>query len=156
MHSRIIEARDSKEELCGISEADFYENPAVEEFSDYIAALEYEDDPGDWLARRGLKWDADERSLTLVDKQAYFASKHEEFLESLEKLRTATLEQFSEGGPGLEFELWRARSSYDDIFSIHLYGLEYWGGNLCTLDDWVRSMKNGTRIYIGNMLDYHY
>lgn len=156
MHSRIIEAREDKEDICGIGETTFDECDEVREFSDYIADLEEDDDPGDWLSYPGLEWDADERTLTLADKQAYFADRYKDFRECLEKIGTATLEQFSTGGEGFDFEMYRLKSLYEDRYRVHLYGLDYYGCGLCTLDDWVRCMPNGTKIHIGNMVDYHY
>jgi len=155
MHSRIIEARDTKEDIGeGICEADFYDDSSVEEFSDYICDLEEEENPGDWLDRPGLRYDPEERTLTIVSKMDYFAAKHDEFLEALERLSTASLSDFSSGGLGAD--MWKLRDVYEDRYEVHLYGLDYYGNGLCTLDDWVRSMPDGTKVYIGNMLDYHW
>lgn len=153
MHGRIIEARDSKEELTGICEADFYES-SYDDFADYIANLDREEDPGEWVDRPGLEWDGSERTLTITDKKAYFRGKFEEFHELANALADAGIGEFSEGG--IDHEVWRLREAYDDRFDVHLYGLEYYSGGICTLDDWVRNMPDGTKVYLGNMVDYHW
>lgn len=155
MHSRIIAASEKEEDLCEISEEDFHDNHYVKRISDYVADIKNDDDtPARWLDLSGLVYDEGDHTLTIKDKEEYFRGKYVEFMEALKELEAMRLEEFV--GDRTYVPMITLKYAYDDEYGVYLYGLDYFGGGLCTLDHWVRSMPNGTTIYIGNMVDYHY
>lgn len=154
MHSRIIEARESKDKLCGLKPDELYELDCVKEFADYVRYTDKEEDPAYYLSRPGLYYDSEDRSLTIVDKKKFFEGRYEKLIDAAEKLSKITLDEFVNDS---KWELiWNIQHYYDDTTEVHLCGLDYYGEIPFTLYEWVRAFDEGTKIYIGNVLDYHY
>ena len=97
MHSRIFQISKNPIDEDDYIDADYYcdEGWFVNAIADYVADVDDRDaELDEWLSRfngRGLEYDSEKKTLTIIDRERRFAGKYAEFRWMLEKLADATL-----------------------------------------------------------------
>ena len=157
MHSRIFQVStmpiDEEDYTC---ESYYYDHWFLHQIADYVDEDCDRDDSIEWLdsCAKGYEICQDNNGnyrIIVVNKEEYFASAYEVFVEELKKLGTPTIEQFSTG-----LDLYRLKNAYDDKFGFYIDVYDQNGGHdIMTMNDFIRVCNVGTVYYIGGVIDYH-
>lgn len=155
MHSRIFQvSRKPITEDNYMIEADFYDHWFTREIADYVDSDTYRDDDISWLAKLdGIEVCVDDNGndyFIVVDKELYFKNQYNVFIKAINNLTRCTLSEFSTGIN----EMYYLNSFYNDKFGIYIQDDDRFG--LVTLDEFMRNVENGDKLYIGCTLDYHW
>lgn len=157
MHSRIYELMDERpKENENKLNGGFKTDDIAEQLGggvDYVDAIDPEDEKEGTIAdfhstetKKGIRWDAEERSMTVVSKKDYFGNALDDI-----KKRAASLteDEFENNTDGKVSEL---KDLFDEEYSEYVY----YCGCVMTMDSFVRSYPEGAKYYIGTAYDYHF
>lgn len=89
--------------------------------------------------------------VTVINKMAYFEKRYHDFMKEIEKLKDATLEQFSTRDLNNTFQ--NLKRDYEEEYGFWVLSIET---GMDTLDEFMRRIKDGYVFYIGAVMDYHY
>ena len=89
--------------------------------------------------------------VTVINKMAYFEKRYQDFMKEIEKLKDATLEQFSTRD--LNYTFRNLKRDYEEEYGFWVLSMET---GMDTLDEFMRCIKDGYVFYIGAVMDYHY
>ena len=156
MHSKIFQISKSPiSEDEFIDESKYFDN-FVGYIADYVDDLGANEDCYEWLGGTpGIEYHQSDKSITIVDKSAYFSGKYKEFKECLESLSKLSEETFSTSDFEFGMDMYRLKAAYNDEFAFYFDddGEEFY---MRTLDDFMREVSNGDKFYRGNVIDYHF
>ena len=162
MHSRIFQISKNPIDEDDYIDADHYCGCDDEWFlasvADYVSDVDDRDaELDEWLSRfngRGLEYDSEKETLSVIDRERFFAGKYAKFREMLQTLAGATLADFSGEGNYIGMDVYRLSASYEDKFAIYVDNTED-GTGLNTFDEFVRHAEKGIPYYLGGVVDYH-
>lgn len=100
----------------------------------------------------GIKYDPAECTLTVTDKEAFFRPAYHTFMSKLYELENCSLEAFASLRSEMPF--FELQNAFEDEFALYVDDNEEMDGVL-TLSAWMRYRKNGDKVYLGSVLDYH-
>ena len=159
MHSRVFQVSTKPiEEEDYLKEEDFYDCHLVGGAMDYITDWTDRDDDIKWFAncyKKVLKVEGDK--FTIVDKDAYFKKKYEEWIKCLKELAKTSFEDFKGDDNSfdeLSFREYHTHMLFEDNGEFHVQFEDI--NTLMTIDDFMRHVHNGETYYFGGTLDYHY
>lgn len=158
MHSRIIQVSSN---VLGvddyIGEYDYYDHWFTNAIADYVSDIDETRRKAElraWLADiSGLTYNEDAETITIVDKTKYFQYKYEEFMQHIMRLTSTDIDAFVKGS--IDMDVWKIKSTYEDKFGIYIEDNGEYSG-LIPLDRWIRQHPEGTTVYLGGMVDYHF
>ena len=156
MHSRIFQV--SSKPIEDFTNEFRYEDNFVPSVADYVVKqTQAEDIKADilWLghACKGIKVDAENRTLQVISKEEYFEKQYEKFKELAEKMSNITMEDFM--GTASQWDFYDLKSAYEDKHSFYIDDNDEYMG-IATLDNWLRYAEIGQVYYIGSVFDYHF
>ena len=160
MHSRLYQISKAPiNEDDRITERDMYDGgDFVPTIADYVSEIEegYDKEDVEWFAKalNGVA-EFDGKSFTIINKEAYFREKFNNFLESIDELkRAATFEAFIDYKfNSLSDAYYSLKNAYDYAYAFYITS-DYNGYE--TLDSFMRWAEEGEKYYIGTVFDYHY
>lgn len=158
MHSRIFQVSSKPVDRDNyISESNYYDGWFVGSVADYVADVEEEDqkDSIDWLdkyAAGSLKIEGNK--VTVINKEEFFRRDYDNFIKALDDLKNITLNQFTTGKGDLDLNVYRLNSAYEDRYGFYVDDCGEYGG-LMTINEFMRTKKDGDVFYIGGVVDYH-
>lgn len=85
------------------------------------------------------------------DVRSYFKDKYESFIKAAKELEEVSLDNFITTC-GVNSTLYRLKEAYSDKYGFYVYN----DSMLSTLDDFMRTVKDGETYYIGGIVDYHW
>ena len=157
MHSRIFQVSTEPIEKCDyIIESDYWDHWFTNSFADYVnddCDREYDIS---WLdscyGTDILEFGVDNNGnyFIIKNKQKYFEGKYNRFVETIEKIKNCTIDEFIKS---IGHEIWTLKDAYEDKFGFYIQTSE---NGLITLDSFMRAYPEGTKFYIGGTIDYHY
>lgn len=152
MHSRIFQvSMEPIEKDDYILESDYWDHWFTREIADYVNGSTNRNDDIRWLMMccDGFTFDNDDKGEYFIveDKEIYFKEKFERFMQTIDKIKDYTLEDFSKGF----FEMWGLKDAYEDKYGFYIDA----DGELITLDRFIRACALNAKYYIGGTIDYH-
>lgn len=96
----------------------------------------------------GIKYNANEKSIVVVDKNAFFRERYEAFIELVNRLSDASIEDFA--GLKLRHDLFELQHTYESYLTYVDNGWEP-----KTLDRLIRDSAEGTKYYFGAVFRFH-
>jgi hypothetical protein len=138
-----------------ITESDYYDHWFTHSIADYVNEDCYRDEDLKWLEdcydEKGIKFGVDNSGeyLIIESKKAYFENSFNKFMETLDKIKNYTIDDFAQGF----FEMWILKKSYEDKFGFYM---DTEDNELITMDSFVRTYPENVKVYIGGTIDYHY
>ena len=155
MHSRIFQI--GKEPL---TKEEYIVSSSIPEWFTYSVADYIDDDCNresdiDWLMSAALGGVAsvDGDKLVFHDTSRYFEGKYEAFIKAAEQLTKTSFDNFL-SCCAVRAVLFNLKEAYNDRYGFYVYNSD--DDSLDTLDDFMRSVKDGETYYIGGVIDYHY
>ena len=153
MHSRIFQvSMEPIEKDDYILESDYWDHWFTREIADCVNGSTNRNDDIRWLMMccDGFTVDNDDKGeyFIVADKEIYFKEKFERFMQTIDKIKDYTLEDFSKGF----FEMWGLKDAYEDKYGFYIDA----DGELITLDRFVRTCALNAKYYIGATVDYHF
>ena len=175
MHSRIIQISSSPIKESNYYEEDRYylgiEDWFCREIADYVVSANRTEELSDhgwircFLEACGMEYNPEEQSFIIKDKELYFQETFKQFTDALEKLQDVTIQDFSGKDRDrsdirdLDYRVWLLQNAWKDRYAFYVDGYECpstWDGCfLNPLDEFIRYMPEGTKVYIGAVMDYH-
>ena len=164
MHSRIFQITKEKLDKTDWIIADhYYDHWFTNRIADYVNDDINRKNDLDWffscmdgVVERNKR---NKSKFKIINKLKYFESRYERFLQALEDLCGATLQQFAGeekfGEDGLSFAKYRIDCEYNDEFGFYVDDNREWAG-LDTMDEFMRRVHDGDEFYIGGVVDYHW
>lgn len=155
MHSRIFQvSTEPIDKADYITESDYYDHWFTHSIADYVNGNCYRDEDLKWLEdcydEKGIKFGVDDNGeyLIIESKKAYFENSFNKFMETLDKIKNYTIDDFAQGF----FEMWILKESYEDKFGFYM---DTEDNGLITIDSFVRTYPENVKVYIGGTIDYH-
>lgn len=174
MHSRIFQISREKpiEKDDYLDEDDLYpcdycSSAFVGNVADYVSAFgDADKDEIEWLKSAygidgGLEVNAENRTITIVNKEVYFKNKFDKLKELTDRLNSLSLSQFSLTALGEDAEhrdcsFYTIRYEIDELLNGDKWGMYFYeDGCYDTVDEVIRGCANGEVLYIGQVFDYH-
>ena len=84
-------------------------------------------------------------------RRRYFVDKYKKFVKAAGELSSVAFDDFI-STCGVDMIMRRLSEAYDDKYGFYVFS----EGELCTLDDFMRTVKDGETYYLGGIVDYHY
>lgn len=158
MHSKIFQvSRDPLTRDDWVSEFHYYDN-FVGRIADYLERI------GDGKGRRsciedlsmhnGIIANPISETLTIKSKIEFFRGYYEDFKNAVDNLREISIYDFSDSSFMLSMDMYRLNAAVSNEFNYYIEDTD--GCDLVTLQDFVRTHKDGDRFYIGAIIDYHF
>ena len=153
MHSRIFQVSlEPIDEWDYITESYYWDHWFTREIADYVDDATNRDDDIKWLMEccDGFTFNKDDKGEYFIveDKEVYFKKNFERFMQTIDKIKDYTLEDFSKGF----FEMWELKDAYEDKFGFYVDA----DGEVMNFDSFVRGCAKDAKYYIGGTLDYHW
>ncbi len=162
MHSRVFGLSEERDYCNSVSESDLYDGfcGAIADHVDTVPCARIFDNIA-WLvkfSKGALEAELDGNAedgiyrIRVVDKDAYFAGKYQEFVKALHDLKNVLdRERFADGR--ISLEMYRLNSRYDDEYGYYMMSED---GVYQTFDSWMREKKNGDVVFCSKVFDYHF
>ena len=162
MHSRIFQVSKKPIEETEYLEEERYYDYFVGGVADYVDEVEDPIEDWNWLndfSGGTIKIDTEKKTLTIIDKEAFFEKNYENWKKALDNLSNITLKDFVSNEKfdehSCSYNMWQLNSAYNDKHGFYIDDNdEYFG--LVTLPSFMRNRENGEVFYLGNTIDYHY
>lgn len=155
MHSRIFQLSTKpikKEDY--IDDSNYaYEHWFTNSIADYVIDSQYRNEDLKWLEdcyeNQGIKFgkDDDGEYLIVESKQKYFENSFNKFMETIEKIKSYTIDNFVGGFD----EMWHLKNAYEYKYGFYVDVNE----ELLSFDSFIRYCTTDEKYYIGGTLDYH-
>lgn len=159
MHSRIIQVSKNpipKEDL--ISESYFSYDHWFFHIADYIADIpanewqeEYESFLGNYLDSH-IKINYKRNSLKIKDIGSFREKKRKLLAEKAKKL----LARLETPGEDYSMALYQLNGTNNDKLGVYIVLEDEYHDSLETLDEWLDSVADGEKYYLGAVIDYHF
>ncbi len=157
MHSTIFQiSRERIDKQDYIKESKYYEN-SIGRITDYAAIRPGEREAEIEYLRRNLEGIAefDGDSFCMLNKKVYFLEKYSCFKKELRSLSAVTIDDFISAYAGQTSSgIWKLRQVYENQYGAYVDD-NYGELGLITFDEFMRTVDNGDKFYIGAVLDYH-
>ena len=155
MHSIILQISTSPISEDTFFDFDRYQDDFVPAHADSVCLLSEEEKANalEEFSSNAVSFDAASGKMSILDKEAWFKPKYEEFIQEATKLSNWSFEDFLE----ISYRPFSVSSLYQDEYGIYVDVLEepYHFSYLQPLDRFLRSHKDGEEFYIGSVFDYH-
>lgn len=154
MHSRIFQI--SKKPVFiedYIEESNYWDHWFLNSVADYVSEHCDRNDDIQWLkdcyASKGIEFGADDNGEYFIvkNKQAYFKNSFDKFMETIDKIKDYTIDDFAKGF----FEMWLLKDAYEEKYGFYV-DLD---SELLSFDSFIRCCNTEEKFYIGGTLDYH-
>lgn len=116
-----------------------------------MESLEWLEQFPDYYSENAIKFDAKERTMTIISKAEYFKQRYEKVKEACQQIIDDGLESFV-----------RPSSLHGALFDIEYYGNDRYGlqiseyaGDTTCMDTFMRNANDGDVYYIGAVIDFH-
>lgn len=159
MHSRIFQVSLSPINKSNyIIESDYWDHWFLNEIADYVAESNDRNEDIEWLKNcykeKGIEFGADNNGEYFIvkSKQAYFKQQFNKFMETIDKIKNYTLDNFAQGF----HEMWLLKNAYEEKFGAFYVdiGIDE-DEDLMSFDSFVRMCTIEKKYYIGGTMDYH-
>ena len=154
MHSRIFQVGLKPIDKCDyIEESTYWDHWFVGSVADYVTDSDDRADDIDWLKgcyqNKGFEFGADDNGEYFIvkNKQAYFANSFAYFMETIDKIKSYTIDDFVQGF----HEMWQLKNAYEEKFGFYMDA----DGELLSMDSFVRYCATEAKYYIGGTVDFH-
>ena len=153
MHSRIFQIEKEV-----VTEEEYIDSDLIPEWftqsvADYTSDGCDREDDIDWLMSAALGEVAmvENGKLTFSsDVRRYFKRKHDAFVKAAEQVAKVEFNDFVSNHNVYSF-LFNLKEAYNDKYGFYVYSND----ELCTLDEFMRTVGDGDVYYIGGTVDYH-
>ena len=155
MHSRIFQVSFSPIDTCDyIEESNYWDHWFLNEIADYVTESDDRNEDIEWLKdcyeEKGIEFGTDNNGEYFIvkSKQAYFKEQFNNFMKTIDKIKTYTLDDFAQGF----HEMWQLKNAYEKKFGAFYVDAD---GELMSFDSFVRLCATEEKYYIGGTIDYH-
>ena len=154
MHSRIFHITKEPENYTAIDPERYYEWPPA----DYVTPMDKENvyyETNEWLkGRTGFNVDSNKATIQIKSKEEALKPFYKGFMDGLKDAQSMSFEEFSEKWPfhaGWE----KAKNAFSQEYGIYFDDNDEDFG-MVTLQDFIRSAKEGVTYHVVGVFDYHY
>lgn len=154
MHSRIFQIEKESIPKEDYITADCIPDWFTYSIADYVSDDCDREDDINWLIESDLEDIASvigDKLIFTSNTRSYFKSNYDTFIRAAKELSEVTIDNFIEGHT-VSTPLYRLKKSFDDGYGFYVYR----DNNLWTLDEFMRTVKDGEIYYIGGTVDYHF